>query len=261
VELALQGLASREPNQRANALETLEALSEPTLVRPLLPIWEPVPASKPADGVVVRSILTEDDPWIRACAAFAAGAFTGAGIREALRPLADQDPDPIVREAAGRALSEDGPVETRATLSLMERVLALQQVALFRELSPADLKHVAEAASENVYVDGTVIAEQDEPGDAMHVVVTGHVRVMLRGRGRIEEVARRGPGYIVGEMSILGEQPRMANLVAEGDVRTLSIDRKRFQRILRERPDAALAVMRELSARLRQAHADHPAQP
>lgn len=52
-------------------------------------------------------------------------------------------------------------------------------------------------------------------------------------------MARRGPGYIVGEMAILTEQPRMANLVTVGDVRTLSIDRKRFQRILRERPDAA----------------------
>jgi CRP-like cAMP-binding protein len=141
----------------------------------------------------------------------------------------------------------------------MERVMALQQVALFRELSPADLKHVAEATSENVYVDGTVIAEQDEPGEAMHVVVSGQVRVMLGAQGRIDEVARRGPGYTVGEMSILGEQPRMANLVAEGDVRTLSIDRKRFQRIMRERPDAALAVMRELSARLREAHAGRPA--
>ncbi|MBA3551354.1 MAG: HEAT repeat domain-containing protein [Actinobacteria bacterium] len=259
VDMALQDLASRDPNQRANALETLEALSEPALVRPLLPIWEPVPATKPADGVVVRSMLAEDDPWIRACAAFAAGAFTDAGLREALRPLARQDPDPTVREAARRTLSEDGPVETRATLSLMDRMMALQKVELFRELSPADLKHVAEATSENVYVDGTVIAEQDEPGDDMHVVVSGQVRVILGRQGRADEVARRGPGYILDEMSILDEQPRMANLVAKGDVRTLSIDRKRFQRILRERPDAALAVMRELSAKLREAHAERPA--
>ncbi len=117
----------------------------------------------------------------------------------------------------------------------------------------------SEATSENVYVDGTVIAEQDEPGDDMHVVVSGQVRVILGRQGRADEVARRGPGYILGEMSILDEQPRMANLVAEGDVRTLSIDRKRFQRILRERPDAALAVMRELSAKLREAHAERPA--
>jgi HEAT repeat protein len=261
LDLALQDLASRDPNQRANALETVEALSESAMVRPLLPIWEPSPSPKAADAVIVRSMLQEDDPWIRACAAFAARAFTGADLRQALRPLAEQDADPTVREAARHALSEDASMEARGTLSLMGRVMALRQVPLFRDLSPADLKHVAVASSENLYPDGTVIAEQDEPGETMHIVVSGQIRVMLGGQGRVDEVARRGPGFTVGEMSILGEQPRMANLVAEGTVRTLSIDRKRFQRILRERPDAALAVMRELSVRLREAHADRPAPP
>ena len=148
-------------------------------------------------------------------------------------------------------------METVSTLSLMDRVMALQKVPLFRTLSPEDLKHVAESLTENVYVDGTVIARQDDPGDAMHVVVSGDVRV-LRGDEQPVEVARRGPGYIVGEMSILAEQPRMADLVADGDVRTLSIGRQRFQRILRERPDAALAVMRELCFRLVEAHATRP---
>jgi CRP/FNR family transcriptional regulator, cyclic AMP receptor protein len=143
-------------------------------------------------------------------------------------------------------------VETVSTLSLMDRVLALQQVPLFRELSPADLKHVAETVTENAFVDGTGMAEQGDPGDAMHGVVSGEVQVLMGDRAT--EVARRGPGYIVGEMAIVGEQPRMASLVASGAVRTLSIDRHRFQRILRERPDAALAVLRELAARLREAH-------
>lgn len=259
IDLAIQDLTSRDGNQRANALETLEALTESELVRPLLPVWEPVAAAAPADGEVLRGMLEEDDPWIRACAAFAAGGFEGPGLRAAVRALESDDPDRTVREAARRALGEDGLVKTLATLSLMDRVLALQQVPLFRELSPADLKLVGEAVTENAYVDGTVIAEQGDPGDAMHVVVTGEVRVLLGGEDqRLAEVARRGPGYIVGEMSILGEQPRMANLVAVGDVRTLSIDRRRFQRILRERPDAALAVMRELSARLQEAYARHP---
>ncbi len=88
----------------------------------------------------------------------------------------------------------------------------------------------------------------------MHVVISGEVRVLM-GEEKVTEVARRGPGFIVGEMAIVGEQPRMASLVAAGEVRTLSIDRKRFQRILRERPDAALAVMREMVARLQEAHA------
>jgi hypothetical protein len=251
-DLAIQDLNSRDPTQRANALETMEALSEPDLIRPLLPIWEPLPAP-PGDAALIMAMLAEDDPWIRACAAFAAREFEHPGLPEALTALAQHDPDPTVQEAARDSLSEDGSVESLSTLSLMDRVLALQQVPLFRELSPADLKRVAESVTENSYVDGTVIAEQGDTGEAMHVVVSGEVRVLVRQGDQLSEVARRGPGYIVGEMAVIGEQPRMANLVAVGDLRTLSIDRSRFQRILRERPDAALAVVRELSARLREA--------
>jgi CRP-like cAMP-binding protein len=44
----------------------------------------------------------------------------------------------------------------------------------------------------------------------------------------------------------------MASLVAVGDVRTLSIDRGKFERILAERPEVSLAVMRQLCTRLEQ---------
>ena len=253
LDLALPGLTSRDPNQRANAIETIDALADPAVVRPLLAIWEPQAASRPGDAEALHPLLRDEDPWIRACAVFSASALGDDRLEQTVRDLADNDQDATVRATAGRALEGVPTVETLSTLSLMDRVLALSQVPLFGELAPADLKHVADAVIENSYVDGTVLAEQGDPGDAMHVVVSGEVLVVMDEQ-EPAEVARRGPGYIVGEMAILGEQPRMANLVAVGEVKTLSIDRKRFQRILRERPEAALAVMRELSVRLAEAH-------
>jgi CRP/FNR family transcriptional regulator, cyclic AMP receptor protein len=248
----VEDLASRDANLRANAVETLETMSEPEVVRPLLAVWEPQPAHRPGGAEVIRSLLTDDDPWIRACAAYAVGAFEDGELIGEVETLARDDPIEYVRESARRTVEGASSVETVSSLSIMDRVLFLGRVPLFRELSPADLKLVAELMTENAYVDGTVMAEQGDPGDEMHVVISGDVRVLMGDSAA--EVARRGPGYIVGEMAIVGEQPRMASLVAVGDVRTLSIDRRRFQRILRERPDAALAVMRELVARLREAH-------
>jgi HEAT repeat protein/MFS family permease len=253
LDLAWPDLTSRDPNQRANAIETVDALADPAVVRRLLAIWEPQPASRPTGAEALRPLLRDEDPWIRACAVFSVSAFGDGRLEQTVRDLAENDEDATVRVSAGRALEGPPSMESLSTLSLMDRVLALSQVPLFRELAPADLKHVADAVVEYSYVDDTVIAEQGDPGDAMHVVVSGEVRVLMGGQ-EAAEVARRGPGYIVGEMAILGEQPRMANLLAVGEVKTLSIDRNRFQRILRERPDAALAVMRELSARLAEAH-------
>jgi AAA family ATP:ADP antiporter len=228
VDVAIENLASRDPAQRANALETLEALGDPEIVRPLLAVWESSPGQSADPGAVLRDLLADEDPWLRACASFASKG--------------------------------DHVVETLAKLSVMERVLFLRKVRLFGELTPADLKHVAASASEHLFPDREVIAEQGEVGDEMHIVVSGEIRVVLGTERELQvEVARRRPGDCVGEMAIVSEEPRMASLVASGDVRTLSIDHRRFQRILKERPEASLAVMSVLCERLREAHARDPA--
>ena len=57
-------------------------------------------------------------------------------------------------------------------------------------------------------------------------------------------------GDVVGEMSIITRNPRVASLIAEDDVRTLRIGRQEFESMIRERPDVSLAMMRVLAERL-----------
>lgn len=144
---------------------------------------------------------------------------------------------------------------TMATLSPMERVLFLRKVALFAELPPPDLQPIAAIAEEHAFADDEVIAEQGDPGDAMHIIVSGAVSVVVRSRpgasGDDERVvAVRSSGDVVGEMAVITNEPRIAGLVARGDVRVLSIDRPQFESILRERPETALGVIRVLCQRL-----------
>ncbi|HJV04307.1 MAG TPA: HEAT repeat domain-containing protein [Actinomycetota bacterium] len=223
IDLVVENLDSADPQQRANALEMLESAGAGELVRPLASVWETMPASGADWAEVVRELLGDEDPWIRSCARYATdGEVT---------------------------------VETLTTISLMDRMVFLRRVGLFADLSPADLKHVAEAATEHAYSKGHMLAEEGEPGEELHLVVEGEIAVRIGD----EEVARRGPGEYVGEMALLDQQPRMASLVAAAETRTVSIDRRRFQRILRERPTVSLAVMQVLSQRLREAHASRPA--
>jgi HEAT repeat protein len=247
---SIESLASRDPSQRANALEALETLGEPDLVRPLLAVWET--ASVP--GVDLKSevgrLLTDDDPWLRACSVFVCRSVLSGVYDDRLRMMSASDPDPDVRAVALLAIEGDKQMETLKTMPLMERILFLRKVPLFAELAPADLKNVAKAGVENLYSDGEMIAAQGEPGGTMHVVVKGVVEVDMRDDEREVELARRGPGEVVGEMSLITGEPRMASLVASGEVRTLSIDRPRFHRILTERPEVSLAVMRQLCIRL-----------
>jgi HEAT repeat protein len=259
VELAIENLASVDAAQRANALETLDVLGDPEIARPLLAVWEDSPEPSTDPSAVLLELVADDDPWLRACAALAAVTAGDLRVGSALEQMARTDPDPTAREAAGSALKGGPIVETMSKLSMMERVLFLRKVRLFGELTPLDLKHVAASATERLYPDGEVIAEQGEMGDELHIVVSGEIRVLLgTERESQAEVARRRPGDCVGEMAVVSEEPRMASLVAGGDVRTLSIDRMRFQRILKERPEASLAVMRVLCERLRESHARDP---
>jgi len=256
VSVAIENLHSREAAQRANALEVLESIGEVEIIRPLLALWE--------SGASTSAFLAENwllellhDPysWLRACAVLVAAGSEDQEIISALQSLSRSDPDSIVRDIAIKVLSGDQPMDTLATIPLMERILFLRRVPIFADLSPADLKQVAAITAEAVFADGDILAHQGEPGDEMYIVVSGDVSVRMASGDQKEsrEVARRSSGDYVGEMSIISREPRIATLAASGTVRALCIDQKRFEGILRERPEISLAMMRVLCQRLKEA--------
>lgn len=219
---AIENLQVRDMGQRANVIEALESISAKwrDILQPLMRLWE----DENITGTEINweRLLSDEDEWIRECAAFA------------------------------RSYGEI-KMETPATLSLMERILFFKRVPLFENLSPVDLKQAASIAEEELFSDGEEIAHEGEVGDVMFIIVSGEVRVCSVQDGREMEIAIRKAGDYVGEMSIIGREPRMASLVAVGDVRVLCIDQKSFEGLLRERPDVSWSVIQVLSQRLKEA--------
>ncbi|MBI5354044.1 MAG: cyclic nucleotide-binding domain-containing protein [Chloroflexi bacterium] len=219
ISVAIESLQSNDSAQHANALETLETIREAAFIRSLFRIWEPGNETQPMmkAQAVIAELLNEKDEWLRVCAIFA----------------------------------KDEPMETLTTLSTMERVLLLRRVPLLADLPPADLQRVAAIATEHDFVEGEIICEQGEIGNEMYVIVSGEVRIVVNSEAQFgKEIARRTAGAIVGEMSIISRDTRMASVIAIGDVRVLCLDRMSFESLLRERPEVSLAVMRELCSRL-----------
>jgi HEAT repeat protein len=213
VSAALDSLQVADPGQRANALEVIETVGEPEIVRPLLALWEPQRDNRP-DADAIQQLREDPDEWIRACA-----------------------------ELASTALKGEPMTHTLPTVPLVERVIFLRRVPLFAELPPQDLQPIATGAEEHVFSAGDVIAERGEPGDTTYILVEGKVRVV---GPRDEELAVRGPGEVIGEMAVISSRPRVASLVATTDVRVLELHKAAFEAILRERPETALAMMRLL---------------
>ncbi len=262
ISLALEHLDGRQAEGRANALEMLDSMEERSFIHPLLSIWEAAPSGPDASMVVappkalaalLPALLTDPDPWLRACTALAAAEADLDPLRNNLEEAAASDPDLGVREIAARVLQGATTLETQSTLTLMERVLFLRKVPLFAEMPPEELRQVATVATERFYTHGEYLVHKGERGDEMFLILTGRVRV-LSGDGPREstEIARRGEGEVVGEMAILSEEPRMASLLAEGDVQTLCLDQQSFEDILRERAETSLGIIRVLMARLRE---------
>jgi CRP/FNR family transcriptional regulator, cyclic AMP receptor protein len=137
----------------------------------------------------------------------------------------------------------------------LDIVSLLRQVSIFQDLPPEVLVDLSVRVRPRTAEAGSVIVSADEPGESLFVIARGKVKVVLygeTGREIILSILRAGDFF--GEMSLLDRQPRSANVVAIEDADLLSLDHEAFQRHLVSHPSTALAILAEMSRRLR--HAD-----
>jgi hypothetical protein len=127
------------------------------------------------------------------------------------------------------------------------RIALLAQVPLFAALTGKQLADVAAAADELVVDAGSVLVRKGDPGHACFVVASGSLLVH-RGTRRVAAI---GPGDFVGEMSLLDGGERTATVTATERCVLLVLDRATFSAMLRQSPALAIAMLEELSARLR----------
>ena len=140
---------------------------------------------------------------------------------------------------------------SETSLGGIERMLELRRVPLFERLDPEDLQRVAAVADERTFAPGTAIVREGEVGDELFVILEGRVRVeKLDAEGSSRSIRTYDPGDHFGELAVLLERPRVATVVAEDDVRTLVISGEGLTAILRERPEAAMAMLATLAERI-----------
>jgi CRP/FNR family cyclic AMP-dependent transcriptional regulator len=121
-------------------------------------------------------------------------------------------------------------------------------------LAPADLEALATRAREHRYRRGEAVFRKGDPGDSLHVVRDGRIRIVLPSEdGEEVTIAVLGRGEFFGELALLDRGVRSASAVALEDARTVVIARDDFLSWLAERPAAVAALLSLLSRRLRRA--------
>lgn len=137
----------------------------------------------------------------------------------------------------------------------VDTVQLLQKVPIFSDLNGEIVADLGKRVWQRTAEAGSVIVSQEEQGDALFVIASGKVKVVLYGEtGREIILSMLGAGDFFGEMSLLDRQPRSANVVAVAESQLLGLDREAFQTHLTAHPSTGLAILAEMSRRLR--HAD-----
>jgi CRP-like cAMP-binding protein len=90
---------------------------------------------------------------------------------------------------------------------------------------------------------GTIIFNEDELGEETYYIQSGSVR--LRGSGTGEKGVL-GPGDLLGEESLLGPASRSVMAEALEDSRLVVIDAHNMENVVRNGPELAVSVMRDL---------------
>lgn len=215
-------LRSDDADVRAQAVETLDSVGDRRLGRSIARLVELDPAAAP--------LATGDD------------------VLDALR----HDEDPWIRTLAARSTGDGGDMASPdSSLGEIERMLELRRVPLFERLSPEDLQRVAALAEERDFTPGTPLMTEGEVGNELYVILEGVVRVQrIEPDGSIRPIRTYEQGDHVGELAVLLDRARVATVVADGEVRTLVIDGEGLRSILRERPEAAMAMLQTLAERI-----------
>lgn len=95
--------------------------------------------------------------------------------------------------------------------------------------------------------DGSVIFDEETPGDVMYVILEGEVDIFANG----VLVETLGPGDLLGEMALIDSKPRSASALTRSACRIAPVGEERFLEMVQGRPEFSLHVMRILADRLR----------
>jgi HEAT repeat protein len=229
--LMRRSLRSPDPDARAQAIEALDSLGDRQLGHALTACLEAAEENPTGDAAAtLERLAQDDDDWIRRLS------------RRVLSAAASADAE---------ATEESMPGPEFAT-SEIDTMLVLRRIPLFADLDPEDLERIAMAAVEREWAEGESVIREGDLGDSMAILTEGTVRVVHIGPDGEEQFIRTySAGDHIGELAVLRDRPRAATVIAEpGGVRGLVLGGEGLRAILRERPDAAMAMLATLAERI-----------
>lgn len=110
---------------------------------------------------------------------------------------------------------------------------AMARSPLFQGIDPEELTRIAQTMSHRRYRRHEVIFHEGDPGDALHVVLAGRVKIARQSPdGEEAIVATLGPGDTFGELVLLDGASRSATATAMEATESVTLSRTTFQALV-----------------------------
>lgn len=132
-------------------------------------------------------------------------------------------------------------------LLLIEKVLILKSLPIFRETPENILADLAPLMEEEEFEQDTLIFNEGEIGDCMYIIHRGSVRI----HKGLTNLAILGDKEVFGELSLLDAETRSASATSTTDCTLFRIDQEPFYELIETRPEIARGFIKILCKRLR----------
>ncbi len=239
-----KGVASNDPETRAQAVEALEVLGDRSVTTVLVALLDADGAQSLTTQREALVLLGDDfDLWLRTL------ALHCLEERGDLDLTTDRDLPGAFRGSVPSL--ETVPADSINMLTMVDRVIALQGVPMFSDLDPEDLQLIADIADEVQYRPGEQIYHMGDEGVDMMMIMDGEAVVSSTHEGVLVEIVRHGKGEHVGELALLQGATRSADVHAGSEgLHALVIGKIDLMSILQERPSVTMAMLSTLATRL-----------
>ncbi len=130
--------------------------------------------------------------------------------------------------------------------------IPLSNVPLFSGLSEQEIQAISHHAVTKRFIKNTVVINEGDNSDSLYVILSGRVKIYLSDEDGKEVILNnQGPGDYFGELALIDEAPRSASVMTTEDCKLSIINKHDFAACLKNHPEIALSLIKDLSARMR----------
>lgn len=146
---------------------------------------------------------------------------------------------------------EKGDPEESASDDLRRKLRIISRNALFSTLDPRQQRLLAFAAQWYSAETGQVIFSTGERADAAYLCLSGKAELFYTGPdGANHHVSDAEPGRLIGDLSIILDEPRQMNMKATEPVQFLRIGAEQFRAVLESDKTLLLSLLRTVAGHL-----------